>query len=67
MNRQQAAEFIHALNMVQPHVAPLVFGNLATTDVVRMAAAVANGQAVCDVKRSTTAEPAQSTVPAPQT
>lgn len=50
MNRQQAAEFIHALNMLQPHVAPLLFGTVVTTEVARLAAAVANGQAVCEVR-----------------
>jgi len=50
MNRQQAAEFIHALNMLQPHVAPLLFDHLAKTDVVRLVASVANSQAICDVR-----------------
>ncbi|HVA17269.1 MAG TPA: hypothetical protein VMV59_06105 [Candidatus Dormibacteraeota bacterium] len=50
MNRQQAIEFIQALNMLQPHVAPILFSHIASGDVVRLAGAVANGQAVCDVK-----------------
>ncbi|HUZ33443.1 MAG TPA: hypothetical protein VMV19_15260 [Xanthobacteraceae bacterium] len=50
MNRQQAIEFIQALNMLQPHVAPLLFGGVVNTDVVRVVSLVANSQAVCDVK-----------------
>ena len=50
MNRQQASEFIHALNMLQPHVAPLFFDKITGTEAVRTIVAVANGQAVCDVK-----------------
>jgi hypothetical protein len=50
MNRQQAAEFVHALNMIQPHVSPLLFGNLAGTDAIRVIAAIANNQVSCDIK-----------------
>ena len=57
MNRQQAAEFIHALNMLQPHVAPLLFGGVAATEVVRLAVAVANGQVACEVRSTDLAEP----------
>ena len=50
MNRQQASVFIHALNMIQPHVSPLLFDNLAGTDVVRVLTAIANNQVACDIK-----------------
>jgi hypothetical protein len=50
MNRQQAAEFVHALNMIQPHVSPLLFGNLAGSDAVRVIVAIANNQVSCDLK-----------------
>ena len=50
MNRQQASVFVHALNMIQPHVSPLLFGNLAGTDVVRVFTAIANNQVTCDIK-----------------
>ena len=52
MNRNQAAEFIHALNLLQPHVAPLLFASVAATDAVRIIAAIASGQTVCDLKPS---------------
>lgn len=45
MNRQQVADFIHALKTLQPRVAPPLFGNLATSEIVCLAAAVANGNA----------------------
>jgi hypothetical protein len=58
VNRQQAAEFVHALNMIQPHVSPLLFGNLAGCDAVRVITAIANNQATCDVKTTATAQSA---------
>jgi hypothetical protein len=50
MNRQQAAEFIHALNMLQPHLAPLLFASIAATEAVRVIAAIANANVICELK-----------------
>ena len=52
MNRQQAVEFIQALNMLQPHVAPLMFGHLAGTEIVRHIVGIANGQLVCRLEQT---------------
>jgi hypothetical protein len=50
MNPQQAAAFVQAINAMQPYVPPMIFSGVVHSDVARLLAAVANGQAICEVK-----------------
>lgn len=49
MTRQQAIDFIAAVNSAQPFVPPIVFGGIANSDVAKLAIMVANGSTVCEV------------------
>lgn len=61
MNQQQAIEFIQSLNAIQDDIAPKMFNRIANSQVGRMVLAVAQGQAVCEIKA---APPPPQTAPA---
>ena len=50
MNRQDAIDFIDAINAAQPYVPPILFGPIINSVVGRLAVAVANNAVICDVK-----------------
>jgi hypothetical protein len=50
MTRQNAIDFINAMNAAQPFVPPIFYGAIINSEVARLAVAVANGTAICEVK-----------------
>jgi len=50
MTQQQALAFVQAINSMQPYVPPMIFSSVINSDVARMLAAIANNQAICEVK-----------------
>jgi hypothetical protein len=52
VNKHQTTDFIQALNALQPYVPPLLFAGVTNSEVTRALVAIANGQAICDVRPS---------------
>jgi hypothetical protein len=50
VNKFQTADFIQALNALQPYVPPLLFAGIAHSEVTRTLVAIANNQLICDLK-----------------
>lgn len=57
MTKQQALDFIAAINDAQPFVPPILFWPIINSQVARLALAVANGGVICDVRDSTAPKP----------
>ena len=52
MTKQQAIDFINAVNAVQPYVPPFLFNAVLNSEVSRLALVVANDAVICDVRLS---------------
>jgi len=50
MNRQQAIEFINAMNLIQAYVPPILYSGVINSEVSRLVIAIANSQATCQVQ-----------------
>lgn len=61
MTKQQAIDFINAVNAVQPYVPPFLFNAVLNSEVSRLALVVANDAVICDVRAAK--PPAQEPAP----
>jgi hypothetical protein len=50
VTKQQAIDFINAVNAVQPYVPPFLFNAVLNSEVSRLALVVANDAVICDVR-----------------
>ena len=57
MTKQQAIDFINAVNAVQPYVPPFLFNAVLNSEVSRLALVVANDAVICDVRPYPTVQP----------
>ena len=57
MNRQQAVEFVNAINAIQPYVPPILFGPIINSEFGKLAVSLINGAVTCEVKSTTPDQP----------